>query len=165
LQQQLQQAGLYAITSTFMAGTPTTTTSSNVGDQATTVTVTQATTYTMFGVQESDLKTLVDNDVKGQIDPSKQTILSEGLDNASFHVVSTTATTAQISMSTTATAGPDLQAATIKKQIAGQKSGGVTTMLTSDPGVTDVKVKLSPFWVTTVPSNASKVTVTFVKAK
>lgn len=163
LQQQLQQAGLFAVVDTFTAGTPATTTSSNVGDQATTVTVTQAIAYTMFGVKESDLKTLVDNDVKGQIDPSKQTILNEGLANATFHVNSASATGAQVAMSTVATAGPDLSAKTVIAQSVGKKSGEVITMLKSDPGVTDVQVKLSPFWVSSVPK-ASKVTVVFQKA-
>jgi len=165
LQNQLKQAGLFPLVATFVAGTPTTTTSSNVGDQASTVTVTQAITYTMFGVKESDLKKLVDNDIKDKIDTSKQSILNEGLDKASFHVNTANATSAQIAMTTTATAGPDLHADELKKQIAGKKAGQVQDMIKSDPGVTDVKVHLSPFWVTSVPSKASKVTITFVKAQ
>ncbi|HEX7368240.1 MAG TPA: hypothetical protein VF261_01120, partial [Candidatus Saccharimonadales bacterium] len=164
LEQQLKAVGLYPITATFSAGTPATSTSANVGDQASTVTVTQAVTYTMFGVKQSDLKTLIDSDVESQIDPSKQTILSEGLDTASFHVNNQNATSAQVAMSTTATAGPDLNVATIKKQAEGQKSGVIMVMLKNNPGVVNVKVHLSPFWVTSVPSNPSKVTVVFQKA-
>jgi hypothetical protein len=164
LQQQLKQAGEYPIVSTFTAGTPSVTKSSNVGDQASTVTVTQTTSYTMFGVKESDLKTLVDNDVKDKIDSSKQTILNEGLDKAGYRVNNINDKTAQIALTTTATAGPDLQTDTIKKQVAGKKSGDIKTLLKNDPGVTKVEVRLSPFWVTHAPSKPSKITVTFIKA-
>lgn len=162
--QQLQQEGLYPIQTTFAAGTPAVTQSSNVGDQVSTVTVTQTTTYTMFGVKQADLKTLVDNDVKDKIDPSKQTILSEGLDTATYRLNNATATTAQIALSTSAVAGPDLQTSTIKQQVAGKKSGDIQTLLKADPGVTNVDVKFSPFWVTKAPSKPSKLTVVFIKA-
>jgi len=164
LQKQLQQAGLYSIVATFNAGTPATTTSSKVGDQATTLTVSQAITYTMFGVKQADLKTLVDNNVKGQIDTNKQSILSEGLDKASFHVNNATDKTAAVAMSTVATAGPDLKADAIKAAVAGKKSGDIQSMLKADPGVTAVNVHFSPFWVSKAPTKASKVTVIFQKA-
>jgi hypothetical protein len=163
LEQQLKQDGLYAVTSTLNAGTPVTTTSANVGDQADNVTVTEVTTYTMLGVKQSDLKSVVDNDVKDQIDPSKQSILDEGLSNATFRVITNSGTGAQVAMSTVATAGPDLNVDSLKKQVAGKKSGDVVSLLKSNPGVTDVKVKLSPFWVNAVPKKPSKITIIFNK--
>jgi len=165
LEQQLTQAGEYPLAATFNIGTPTTTNSAAVGDQVSTVTVTQATTYTMFGVKQSDLKTLVDADIKDKIDPSKQIILSEGIDKAVFHINSASATSLQLTMATTATAGPDLKVDDVKKAIAGKKSGQVITLLKADPGVTDVNVHMSPFWVTSIPNKPAKVTVTFQKAQ
>ncbi|HEY9715527.1 MAG TPA: hypothetical protein V6C72_18780, partial [Chroococcales cyanobacterium] len=164
LQQKLQQEGLFAIVATFTAGTPSTTTSAKVGDQADNVTVTENITYTMFGVKESDLKKVVDNDVKSQIDPSKQSILSEGLDKASFRIITASDSGAQVAMSTTATAGPDLSTDTIKKLAAGKKSADIVSAVKDNPGVTDVKVHLSPFWVTAAPTDTHKITVTFVKS-
>jgi len=163
LQQQLKQAGLYPITTTFSAGTPNTTTSAKVGDQANTLTVSQTITYTMFGVKQADLKALVDNNVKDQIDSSKQVILNEGLDQANFHLNGASDKTAQVAMSTVATAGPDLKATDIKTQAAGKKSGDIKSMLRTDPGVTAVDVHFSPFWVSKAPK-ASKITVVFQKA-
>jgi hypothetical protein len=164
LEQQLKQAGKYPIATTFVAGTPSVTRSSQVGDQASTVTVTQTTSYTMFGVKESDLKTLVDNDVKDKIDSSKQTILNEGLDKATYRVNSIDGKTAQIALGTTATAGPDLKTDTIKTEVAGKKSGDIKSLLKQDPGVTKVDVHFSPFWVTHAPGKSDKITVTFIKA-
>ena len=164
LQTELKQAGLLAIASTFATGEPATTASSKVGDETGSVTVTQVISYTMFGVKQADLKTLVDADVQKHIDPTKQSILSEGIDKANFHVNDSTATTATIAMTTTATAGPDLKVDTIKAQVAGKKTGDIKSSLRTDPGVTDVQVKLSPFWVSKVPSKPAKITVTFEKA-
>ena len=163
LESQLKGQGLYPIVATYSAGTPTVTTSANVGDAATSVTVTEVVTYTMFGVQQSDLKTLIDTNVDGQIDTSKQSILSEGLSNATFSVASSNSTSAQISIQAVATAGPQLDIASIKQQVVGQKSGDVKSLLEANPDVTGVTVKLSPFWVTTVPKKTAKITVDIAK--
>ena len=163
LQNQLEQDNYFAVVATFNPGTPTVTTSSNVGDQASTVTVTEAVTYTMFGVQQNDLKSLVDNSVKGQIDTSKQSILTEGLDHASFTVQSQDADSAQVSMTTVATAGPQIDTAALKNQIKGMKSADVKALLQNNPDITDVSVKFSPFWVSSVPKKTSKITINIAK--
>jgi hypothetical protein len=163
LENQLTAAGLYAVVGTYNAGTPVVTTSANVGDTADNVTVTEAITYTMLGVQQTDLKSLIDTNVKSQIDTSKQGILSEGLQGATFNVTTNNGTNAQMSLQAVATAGPELSTDTIKQTAAGKKSGEVETELKANPDVTDVTIKLSPFWVTTVPKKSSKVTVTIAK--
>ena len=162
LENQLQQAGYYAIVPTFNPGTPAVSSSANVGDTANSVTVTEAVTYTMFGAHQSDLKTLVDNNVNSQIDTSKQSILSEGLSAAAFNLNSSTNTTAQLLMSVTAEAGPHLDVTAIKQAAAGHKSGDIKSQLQTNPDVTGVTVKLSPFWVTSAPKN-TKITVNIAK--
>ena len=165
LQDQLQHDGYYAIAATHNAGTPAETNSANVGDAANNVTVTEVVTYTMFGVHRDDLKTLVDNDIKDQIDTSKQSILSEGLDQATFNVNSSSGSEAAVTMSTTATAGPQLDIAGIRRDAAGKKPGDIKSQLQANPDVTAVDVKLSPFWVNSVPKKASKITVNIEKPK
>jgi hypothetical protein len=159
LQNQLNQAGYYPLVATYNAGTPVVTTSANVGDVANSVTVTEVVTYTMFGVHQSDLQTLVDNSVKGQIDTSNQSILSEGLDKAVFNLTNSTANSAQLTMSAVATVGPNLNITTIKQAAAGLKSGQVQSQLSNQPGVKSVSVKFSPFWVSTVPKKTARITV------
>ena len=163
LQNDLKSDDYFPISATFSSGTPSVTPSANVGDKASTVTITEVVTYTMFGGREQDLKTLVDNAIKDQIDTSKQGILSEGLDTATFGVNSTTATTAQLSMQTVATAGPDIDVNNIKQTAAGKKPGDVKRSLQDNPDVTAVDVKLSPFWVSSVPKKTSKITVNIAK--
>jgi hypothetical protein len=163
LENDLKTSGFYALGDTFNAGTPTITTSNNVGDQASNVTVTETTIYTMFGVKQSDLETLITDDVNKQIDPSKQVILNDGFSGASFNVLSQGTGTAQLTMQVTATAGPHLNTNDLKTQIAGKKEGEVKSIIGSNPGVTSVTVNFSPFWVDTTPKKAGKIVIQFVK--
>lgn len=159
LESQLSKAGYFPITETYTASTPVVTTSAKVGEVATNVTVTEAVTYTMFGVFRSDLKKVVEANVKGQIDTSKQAILSDGIAKATFNIDTATATSAQLTMSTVATVGPELDTDNIREAIIGKKSGEIKADLENQPGVKTVTVKFSPFWVSSVPSNKERVTV------
>lgn len=165
LEQRLKQSNLFAIPATFSTGTPNVTTSANVGDTADNVTVTENITYTMYGAKESDLKQLIERDVKGQIDDAKQAIIDDGLTDAVFKVIDTGDNSVQVSLDVTATAGPDLNTDELKKQIAGKKSGEVKTIIKQNPGVTSVEVHYSPFWVSSAPNNSDKITITFAKPK
>jgi hypothetical protein len=158
--------GLYAIDETFKTGDPAVTTSVNAGDKADNVTVTQVTTYTMLGVKQADIQSLAANAAKKSINPAKQSILSYGLDNAKFALQSLDADNgATVTVETTVVAGPQLNVATIKKQVAGKKAGNASEIIKANPGVKDVKVTYSPFWVGSIPTNTAKITVTIEKPK
>ena len=163
LRKQLEQDGLQAIIATYTIGTPSVTSSAEAGAVADNVTVTETITYAMFGVKQADLKTLVDDSVKKQIDTAKQSILSEGLAEASYKVSNANDNSATITFATVALAGPDLKVDDLKTQVAGKKGGDIKSLLRANPGVTDVQIKLSPFWVTSVPKKASKITITVAK--
>jgi hypothetical protein len=163
LKDQLTGQGLFAIAATYNAGTPTSTNSANVGDAASSVTVTQTITYTMLGINEAHIKTLVDNDIKGQIDTSSQDILSQGITQAAFKVKSLTSTGATMNIQTVAEVGPAISVSDIAKDAAGKKSGEIKSAIKANPDVTDVTIKLSPFWVTKAPKNVTKITVTVAK--
>ena len=163
LKTSLIAKGLYALDGTFNTGAPDVKTSAAVGDKADTVTVTEVITYTMLGIHENDLQKIIANDVKTKIDPNKQSILDYGLANPAFTVQSQDAAGAVVAMQATVVAGPDLKVAPIKKQIAGKKAGDATAIIKANPGVTDVSVSYSPFWVSAIPKNTSKITVTIEK--
>jgi hypothetical protein len=119
----------------------------------------------MLGVNKSDLQTLVDNNVNGQIDKSKQVILDDGVANAQFSEANQgTATNATVAVSVKSQAGPQIDAKSLKSQLVGMKSGDVQSFVKQTPGVTNVTVKYSPFWVNTIPKNINKVTVNIQKA-
>jgi len=163
LRKQLQNEGLSAITATYVAGTPAFTNSSNPGSVADTVTVTAAISYTMFGVKSDDLESLVRTDIKSQIDTAKQGILNAGLDEALYKVGTISASNAEVKFETTSTVGPDVDANELKQQVAGKKGGDVKKLLQGNPGITDVQIRLSPFFVTSVPKNPEKITITIAK--
>lgn len=164
LASNLQSKGLQPVSSTFLAGTPQVTTSAQAGAAADNVTVTAVTTYTMLGVKKSDLQTLVRSNVDGQLDKGKQVILDDGVANASFTQANPgTITGASVAMSAKSQAGPQIDTTALKSQLSGKKSGDVKSLIKQTPGVTDVDVKYSPFWVGSVPK-ANKVTITIVKA-
>jgi hypothetical protein len=163
LQNDLKGDNYYAITQTFSAGTPNITQSAQVGDVANSVTVTETITYTMFGVKQKDLKTVIDNNIKNQVDTSKQSILDEGLGQAAFGVSEATTTSAQLTLQTTAEVGPALDTNAIREQAKGKKPADVRAQLQNNPDVTNVDVKLSPFWVGKVPGKTSKIHVQIAK--
>lgn len=163
LQRALQSQGLYAVDATFNTVNPEVTTSAKVGDEAATVTVTQKSTYTMVGIKQDDLKKVIANSVSDKIDPSKQSILDYGLDEAVFKMQNQNGSTTLVSVDTTVIAGSDLNLVEIKKQIAGKKSNNAKDIIGKYPGVTEVNVRYSPFWVSNIPKNQSKITITVQK--
>jgi hypothetical protein len=163
LEEDLESQGMFAITSTYKAGDPATTTSSKVGDASSSVTVTQVITYTMLGANEDHLKKLIDNDIESQIDTGTQSILSQGITQAGFKLKEATSNGASMNLQTVAEVGPDLSTKDIASSAAGKKSNEIRTDVESNPDVTEVTVKMSPFWVSKAPKNVDKITVTIAK--
>ena len=164
LENQLKQAGLVPIIGTFNTGTANTVASPTLGSAGNQVTVTQTVTYTMLGVQQSYLSQLVSNSVNQQINPDQQSIVDDGISTAQYNVVQSNATTAQVTMQATASVGAKLDTSSLKRQVSGKKSADVESTIKSNPGVTNVNVKLSPFWVTTVPADQKKIVINITKS-
>lgn len=165
LKDTLKAAGLIPIEDTFTANSPTVTSTPKVNEEAAEVTVMATTTYSMLGIREDNVKTLVEEDTKKQIDTSKQSILENGLSSAVFRVTEKKGNDIKISVQTLAVAGPQLDQDAIKKEVAGKKRGDTQTTIQNRPGVRDVTVDYSPFWVTKTPKNTNKITVIFEQAK
>ncbi len=163
LKQQLQNAGLYPIEATFHASQPSISPSVQAGQPASNVTVTEGVTYTMYGAKKSDIQAVLDANINQQIDPAKQSIQSDGLSQNSFNVPNAgSGKTLQVGLQTAATVGPHIDVNALKEQLVGKKSGDAETLIKALPGVTDAKVKYSPFWVSSAPA-ANKITITFKK--
>ena len=159
---QLKGEGYFPITDTFTAKDPLVTTSPGVDAEAAEVTVSVALSYTMVGAKEDGVKQILEADIKQHIDTSKQNILNNGLDKASIRIDSKKPTgEVAFTVQVNAQAGVEQNEADIKSAIKGKKKGEVQTILQSRPGVKDVQVKTSPFWVYKVPGKDSKITLTF----
>jgi hypothetical protein len=159
----LKGQGLFVIEETFKAGDPEITSSAKAGDEAESVTVTAKTTYTMVGVKEGDLKKVIANEVNKEIDPTKQSILDYGLDGAVFKLQNQQSTETLVTLQNTAVAGSDLDLTAIKKAVAGKKANDAKQIIGEYPGVTNVEVKYSPFWVSSIPNKTNKITISVEK--
>lgn len=160
LQSELIADGLVPVPATFVATPSAITSSANAGDPGDNVTVTENITYTMMGAKQSDLQKLVANAAQDKIDTKKQSIIDYGIAKANYTNVSQEGGKATMTMQVVAVAGPDINTEEIAKQIAGKKTGDAKKIIQSYPGVTDVEISYSPFWVGSMTSNASKITVT-----
>lgn len=163
LKKQLRSQGLFAVEDTFTAANPEVNTTAKVGDEVANVTVTQKSTYTMYGAKEADLKKIIAFEVNKEIDESKQAIIDYGLSEATFKAQNQQGKSAMVTMQATAIAGSDLNLTEIKEKIAGKKSNDAKQIIGNYPGVTNVEVSYSPFWVSSIPKKASKITVTVEK--
>lgn len=163
LEQQLKDAGLFPLPETLASSKPSVTASPTVGTEADDTTVTSITTYTMIGVKRDDLKALVVKEAETQIDTSKQKISNDGLDDAIFKVKDKSDGEYKMNVQSTVSTGAQEDQAALKQEIAGKKAGEAKQIITSQPGVKDAQVHLSPFWVTKIPSNPDKVTIVYQK--
>lgn len=159
----LQKANTYPIKETFSAGTPAVTTSPNVGDQGESVTVTSTTTYSMIGVDQQDLEEVVTKQAETQIDTNQQSVLNTGLDQATF-VVQQAGDSPKIAVRTNVTIGPKIDIDQLKNEIAGKRKGETIKIIESRPGIKEVDIRYSPFWVFSTPKNTNRITIIFNKA-
>jgi hypothetical protein len=165
LKQKFQSENSLPLPETFAAGAPKINASPAAGEPAEESAVSVAITYTMTGVKKDDLGKLIESDVKKRIDTAKQKISNNGADQATLKVADkTNPASIKTELQATATTGAEQNAETIKKLIAGKKSGDAQTLIKSRPGIEKVEVDLSPFWVVKVPKNPAKVTVIFQSA-
>lgn len=159
-----RQSDTIAIKESMQASEPIVVASPAVKAEGNEVSVNVTVTYTEMGVKKDDVQKLVEAAAKDQIDTSKQTIQDSGIDSAVFRVGSVAADSVAFQLQSIVTAGPQLDTEAIKQDIAGQKRGETTTRIMNRPGIKDVEVKYSPFWVYSTPKNPSHIKIVFEKA-
>jgi hypothetical protein len=164
---QLDDQGFYALKSTLKTEDPVINATPSVGQPASTVNVSVQITYSVLVVPKTDLRELITDTLNEQIDASKQKISSSDvLKDASVTVQSQTGpAAATLNVSETTAAVPIIDVATVKKQVAGQKSGNIKAMINNWPGVKSTDVKFSPFWVSKAPKKQNKITVKLIPVK
>ncbi len=162
LKKVLKDQNLFPLTETLNASDPGVTATPNAGEQASEVTVNAVIAYSMMGAKRDDLRALVEQSVKKQIDTSKQSISDDGLDTAVFRLVDRGNGQAQrLSVQTKASTGTKIDQEALKKQLVGKKSGDIRQLVGTYPGVKEVNVNMSPFWVTKAPSKTSRIHLFF----
>ncbi|MCA9337594.1 hypothetical protein KC951_02700 [Candidatus Saccharibacteria bacterium] len=165
LQKELESQGYYALTGTFAKKDESTTVTPGLDQEATEVKVSYTATYTMVGVNEDDLEKLIDLSVTDELDDGKLEVQDYGLQQATVTVKSTNPNGDMvINLETTVTIGPNIDEDKLKADIAGKKRGQTENIVKVLPGVKDVEVDYSPFWVSRTPKQPAKITIKFEKA-
>lgn len=162
LKSQFTAENALPLEDTLATSDPVVASTPNAGETATDVSVNVSASYTVLGVKQDDLEKLIEDEVKKRIDNNKQTIQDNGLSKAVLRLSDKVSPTqAKFDLKTIAIAGAQLDAEGIKKEIAGKKKGATQTIISERPGIRDVEVKYSPFWVHSTPKKTSKITITF----
>ena len=127
--------------------------------------LTREVTYTLTGVAKGEMNTYLD-DAFDEMLTSKdsQRVYDNGLSTVNFSdftAGNTGSTNDGATLTATAQIGPKINDNDIKEQAKGRRTGEVIGDIKAIDGVSDVNVKLSPFWVTSVPDDVKKISVEF----
>jgi len=161
LTNQFKAENSVALTDTFGASDVQAAPDTAAGQPAAEVTVTVNVTYAEMGIKQDDIKAIITADVSKHIDAKTQTVQDTGVDNATFQVTEKTSPTeVKAHLQSNAVIGPQIDQTALKKQIKGKKKGDTQAIIMGRPGVKDVNISFSPFWVNTIPS---KVDITIKK--
>jgi hypothetical protein len=158
---QLVTAGLTPIPDTFNAAPGAVGCTPAVGQEATEATAGGQFNYSMLGAQTAAVEALIKEEAKDQLQGSDE-ILDTGLLKANITVKDRkTNGDIVVAVSSEVTVGVKQDAEAIAQSVAGKKKGQSYDTLRSLPGVKEVTINYSPFWVSKTPKNTSKITVTF----
>ncbi|MEO5949902.1 MAG: hypothetical protein ABIQ04_00465 [Candidatus Saccharimonadales bacterium] len=120
-------------------------------------------TYTMVGIDKSEIKTYLDAYFNKQLtDQNSQRIYGDGLDKVTFtNVNAPTDGKPTANIVATAQVGPKIDDAVIKSTAMGKRYGEIQSAIEGIQGVNNVDVQFWPFWVTSAPNDTSKINVEF----
>lgn len=137
-----------------------------VGQEATgKAKLTREVTYTLTGVAKGDMNEYLDKAFDELLtSKDSQRVYDNGLSTVNFSdftAGNTGSTNDGATLTATAQIGPKINDNDIKEQAKGRRTGEVIGDIKAIDGVSDVNVKLSPFWVTGVPDDVKKISVEF----
>jgi hypothetical protein len=164
LKKQLEDQNLKPLDVTLVEGTAKVVSEPAVGTEAGEVKVTRTVSYNMIGVSTESVNALLDSEIRKIMADKPQNIRDNGQNSVVFAVVDRpSADDIKLSMQTVSSIGPEIDQQAIKDQSAGQKRGDIEKRIESIEGVKSVSVEYTPFWITTTPKSAEKITLVFVE--
>ncbi len=158
LAQQFEE-GTVVIDATFNIKKSDPKASKKAGDEASEATVSAQFTYSIIGVPQSDMDQILRNAQKELVDTTTQSILDSGASNVTTKLAEKKDGNYIIDASTAGYVGPEINPEQLAQEIAGMGYSEAIEFIKSRPGVGNVELNLSPFWVFSVP-NAEKTTIT-----
>lgn len=158
------EPGTLLIDSSFKENSADPQSSPALGQEATgKAKLTQETTYTIMGVAKAQLSTYLDEALEDRLNKDEQKVYDNGVSTIKFadFVQNTGDQAGKVNVTAVAQIGPKIDDNEIKEQVKGKRTGEIMGDLKAIDGVSDVEVKLSPFWVSGVPDDSNKITVEF----
>jgi len=124
--------------------------------------LTASTTYSITAIAKSELEVYLNNSINKQIsNVTTQKIYNNGIDTVILSGYLKTDKTTTINMASVGQIGPNIDQATLKDQVKGKRYGDIQSMIGNINGVSNVDIKFSYFWVTTVPDDNNKIEIEF----
>ena len=147
---------------TVDAGDPTAV--PGIGEEATNgkAKLTSETTYTLTGVNKSELDTYLRQALENTLtSKDQQRVYETGVKQAKFTGFKQGERTATATVEATGQIGPKIDDEKIKEQVKGKRYGEIQADLKAIDGINDADTKFWPFWVSTVPGDANKIKIEF----
>ena len=160
LMTEFSSSGLTPIADTYKVQTVSATCEPNVGQEATRVTAKATYRYTMSGISTEALTQLVTQSALEKAGQG-QTVADTGLVSAVISIDTASSALTTMTVKTTARTGVKQDADALKAQIAGKNARQTSETLKNIPGVKEVNVDYSPFWVRSTPKNQDHITIIF----
>lgn len=152
--------GLTPIAETYKVQTVSSTCEPSVGQEATKVSAKATYRYTMSGINTDTLTQLITQSALAKAGQG-QTVTDTGVTSAVISIDSSTGATTSLTVKTIAKTGVKQDTDALKAQVAGKNAHQTTESLQQIPGVKEVKVDYSPFWVRSTPKNQDHITIQF----
>ena len=131
------------------------------GTEANEVTVTVDIVYSMLGIDKSSLEQIIDfkAETDAEVNKEIESILDNGLNKAKYQLGGVNGPITEVNINTTIITGPEIKEDAIKSEIAGLKRGEAENRLSDRPGIDEVIIETSPFWVNSIPNNVEKIQI------
>jgi hypothetical protein len=124
--------------------------------------LTSSTTFTLSAIAKSELESFLREAINKQISGNNQRVYSDGIDKVTLSGYVKGESNSTVNVAATGQIGPNIDQNQIKNQVKGKNFGDTQALLSGIQGVSNVDVKFSYFWVTTIPGDTSKIEVKFV---
>ncbi|PSO43678.1 hypothetical protein BRC20_00600 [Candidatus Saccharibacteria bacterium QS_8_54_8] len=117
-------------------------------------------TYTLLGVQQSDLEALLAHIYRQQVEKGQELgVIDNGLEDVQLQ--RNQEARGSYFVRASGVLGPDISTDELKNQIAGKSYSQTIEFIEAKPNVTTAKVNLSPLWVGSVPQDHGKIEIIF----
>ena len=156
--------GETVITDSFNANRANAVSVPDVGGEVTSgsAKLTSSTTFSITAIAKSELEAFLNSEIKKQMDSTKsQRIYDDGYSKVVLSGYQSSPQGSTVNVATTGQFGPDINIEAIKDAIKGKNFGDTQSYIESINGVSNVDIKFSYFWVSTVPNDTNKIDVEF----